>query len=277
MALLESTELQKKYSEKFKGKQKYPLWVLYDQKNADEKSYVKSIERVSNKYQINVNFVGLSDLSYEIIENFFDIAEKNNGKILITFKAPNPFDNFDARSLALDIDGCSGMSLSLLYGSMKKDKIFNNSIPCTAESILEMVNEYFGKDDLEGLKIAVVGRSYTVGLPVSFLLQRENATTTLYNSKSIIKYDEFTDYDAVVSCAGVPEMIDSINIGSCPVVFDAGVNTIISDDGKKKFVGDFEYNKESFNPNISIIGQSFTPIKNGIGALTTKILLSRLF
>ena len=76
-----------------------------------------------------------------------------------------------------DIDGITDASLA---------GVFTNTdlgyAPCTAQACMEILKYY--NVPLSGKRAVVVGRSLVVGKPAAMMLDRENATVTLCNSRT---------------------------------------------------------------------------------------------
>ena len=93
---------------------------------------------------------------------------------------PRQFDDRTIRSALApekDIDGITDGSLA---------GVFTNTAlgypPCTAQACLEIL-KFYGIP-LSGRRAVVVGRSLVVGKPAAMMLDRENATVTLCNSRT---------------------------------------------------------------------------------------------
>lgn len=93
---------------------------------------------------------------------------------------PKQFDDRTIRaalSPEKDIDGITDGSLA---------GVFTNTAvgypPCTAQACLEILKFY--NIPLSGKRAVVVGRSLVVGKPAAMMLDRENATVTLCNSRT---------------------------------------------------------------------------------------------
>ena len=54
--------------------------------------------------------------------------------------------------------------------------------PCTAEACIALLDHY--GIDLQGKRVAVIGRSLVIGKPVSMMLQSRNATVTMCHTKT---------------------------------------------------------------------------------------------
>ena len=93
---------------------------------------------------------------------------------------PRQFDDRTVRAALApekDIDGITDGSLA---------GVFTNTdlgyAPCTAQACLEILKHY--NVPLSGKRAVVVGRSLVVGKPAAMMLDRENATVTICNSRT---------------------------------------------------------------------------------------------
>lgn len=93
--------------------------------------------------------------------------------------APKQFNDRTVRAALApekDIDGITDDSLA---------GVFTNTdlgyAPCTAQACLEILKYY--NIPLSGRRAVVVGRSLVVGKPAAMMLDRENATVTICNSR----------------------------------------------------------------------------------------------
>ena len=159
--------------------------------------------------------------------------------------------------MRLDVDGLSYKSIGRLYGS--DDPIAYRKAPCTAVACLKIIQELYGSK-LEGLKIAVIGRSMRVGRPLAELLVQQNCTVTLYHSKSNLS--SWLGYnDVVVSAIGKPKYWNRKNL------IDVGINF----DSEGKLCGDID--AKDFEDSAAYI----SPVPNGVGAVTNTVLFAKLY
>jgi len=125
--------------------------------------------------------------------------------------------------------------------------------PPTAEAVMALIRE--ACKNLEGKEAVVVGRSDTVGLPVSILLTKERATVSTCNSKTPDLRSYVGRGDIVVAAAGQPDLIKGAWIKPGAVVIDVGEPT-----------GDVEF--EEAKKRAAFI----TPVPGGVGPVTNVML-----
>ncbi|KAJ4850585.1 Bifunctional protein FolD 2 [Turnera subulata] len=190
-------------------------------------------------------------------------------------------------SLEKDVDGFHPLNIGKL--AMKgRDPLFQ---PCTPKAIcfplatccsilckssllfallcgcLELLSR--SGISVKGKKAVVVGRSNIVGLPVSLLLLKADATVTIVHSRSNDPESTIREADIIIAAAGQAMMIKGSWIKPGAVVIDVGTNAV--DDPSKKsgyrLVGDVDF-KEA-----SKVAGWITPVPGGVGPMTVAMLL----
>jgi methylenetetrahydrofolate dehydrogenase (NADP+)/methenyltetrahydrofolate cyclohydrolase len=163
----------------------------------------------------------------------------------------------DAIDPLKDIDGIHPLNAGLLRLG------YEGFIPATAHAALEMVHR--SGLELNGADAVVVGRSPVVGMPVAFMLTKENATVTVCHSKTRNLAAKVRQADVLVVAAGRPGLVTGEMLKPGAVVVDVGINVV---DGK--IVGDVEFE------SAQRVASAITPVPGGIGPLTGALLLSHL-
>ena len=156
-----------------------------------------------------------------------------------------------------DVDGFHAINTGRLWTNI------DSLVPCTPLGCKMLLLDEL--KDLTGKKAIIVGRSNIVGKPMASLLISENCTVTIAHSKTENLKDEVKKSDIVIAAVGVPEMIKGSWIKPGATVIDVGINRI--ENGKKKLVGDVE-----FNEAVKIAG-AITPVPGGVGPMTIACLL----
>ena len=189
-----------------------------------------------------------------------NIDESING-ILVQLPLPKQINEdsvINAINPDKDVDGFHAINTGRLWSSI------DSLVPCTPLGCkMLLLNEL---KDLTGKKAIIVGRSNIVGKPMAALLIGESCTVTVAHSKTKNLQDEVKKNDIVVAAVGVPEMIKGSWIKPGATVIDVGINRI-EKDGKKKLVGDVEFNK------AEKIAGAITPVPGGVGPMTIACLL----
>ncbi|MFS7976110.1 putative methylenetetrahydrofolate dehydrogenase (NADP(+)), Methenyltetrahydrofolate cyclohydrolase [Helianthus anomalus] len=166
-------------------------------------------------------------------------------------------------SLEKDVDGFHPLNIGKL--AMKgRDPLF---LPCTPKGCIELLKR--SGVTIKGKRAVVVGRSNIVGLPVSLLLLKEDATVTVVHSRTPDPQSIICEADIVIAAAGQAMMIKGSWIKPGAAVIDVGTNAV--DDASRKsgyrLVGDVD-----FHEACKVAGW-ITPVPGGVGPMTVAMLL----
>jgi methylenetetrahydrofolate dehydrogenase (NADP+)/methenyltetrahydrofolate cyclohydrolase len=156
-----------------------------------------------------------------------------------------------------DIDGIHPLNAGLLRLG------YEGFIPATAHAALEMIHR--SGVQLRGANAVVVGRSPVVGMPLAFMLTKEDATVTVCHSKTRDLAGEVRRADVVVVAAGKPGLVTGAMLKPGAVVIDVGINVV-----EGRIVGDVAFE------SAEKVAAAITPVPGGIGPLTNALLLSHL-
>ena len=158
-----------------------------------------------------------------------------------------------------DIDGITDGSLA---------GVFTNTAvgypPCTAQACLEILKFY--NIPLSGRRAVVVGRSLVVGKPAAMMLDRENATVTLCNSRTQNLPDVCREADVVVVAMGKMGFIGAEHLRAGQVVVDVGIH--VNEEGR--LCGDVRFGE------AEPVVEAITPVPGGVGTVTTSVLVSHV-
>ena len=175
---------------------------------------------------------------------------------------PRQFDDRAVRAALApekDIDGITDGSLA---------GVFTNTAigypPCTAQACLEILKYY--QVPLSGRRAVVVGRSLVVGKPAAMMLDRENATVTLCNSRTQALPALCKEADIVVVAMGRQGFIGSDCLHEGQVVVDVGIHV----NAEGKLCGDVRFDEAE--PLVEAI----TPVPGGVGTVTTSVLVGHV-
>lgn len=145
------------------------------------------------------------------------------------------------------------------------------TIACTPAGILEMLDRY--KVDIEGMNVAIIGRSRIVGKPLAALLMQKargrNCTVTVCHSRTRNISDFTRSADMVVTAMGSPGYLTGDMVADGCVVIDVGINRVEDSTAKKgyRLVGDACF--EELEEKTSYI----TPVPGGVGPLTVAMVI----
>lgn len=175
---------------------------------------------------------------------------------------PKQFDDRTIRaalSPEKDIDGITDSSLA---------GVFTNTAigypPCTAQACLEILRYY--DLPLSGKRAVVVGRSLVVGKPAAMMLDRQNATVTLCNSRTQNLPALCKEADILVVAMGKMGFIGGDCLREGQVVVDVGIHV----NAEGKLCGDVRFAEAE-----PVVG-AITPVPGGVGTVTTSVLVSHV-
>src|SRR3712207_1051799 len=255
----------KRYIEMKNSKTQIPICManILVGNDGGSKYYVNNQNKLCNKLGVKVKSIYLDDTVKEE-ELLHIINELNKDKevhgIIIQLPLPEHLDEAKITSaidVNIDIDGLSSISVGKLY---KGENCF---VPCTPRGIIEIIKSCGVK--IEGSNAVVIGRSNIVGRPVAQLLLKENATVTIYHSKTENLKEICCRADILVAAVGKPRFITKEYVKEGAVVIDVGTSSV-----EGKLVGDI-----CFDEVIEKAG-FVTPVPGGVGAMATTMLIKNL-
>jgi len=140
-------------------------------------------------------------------------------------------------------------------------------VPCTPKACIELLKRE--GIPIEGKHAVVVGRSNIVGVPLSLLLLRENATVTVCHSKTKDIEKIVATGDLVFAAVGSPCMIKEDWIKPGAICIDVGINSVPDSSNTRgyRLVGDFDFE------NVIKVAGKITPVPRGVGPMTVTMLL----
>jgi methylenetetrahydrofolate dehydrogenase (NADP+)/methenyltetrahydrofolate cyclohydrolase len=164
-----------------------------------------------------------------------------------------------------DVDGITPENIGrLLLGTPY-------TIACTPAGILEMLDRY--EVDIEGMNVAIVGRSRIVGKPLAALLMQKargrNCTVTVCHSRTR-DISSFTRCaDMVVTAMGSPGYLKGDMVQDGCVVIDVGINRVEDSAAKRgyRLVGDACF------AELEAKASYITPVPGGVGPLTVTMVI----
>ena len=184
-------------------------------------------------------------------------ADSKVDGILVQLPLPKGYDEKEILSYIpdeKDVDGFNASNIGNLCLSRPR------TVSCTPLGVMKML-EYI-KADLSGKNAVVLGRSNTVGKPMSMLLLNANCTVTVCHSKTANLAEYTNKADILVVAIGKPKFVTADMVKDGAIVIDVGINRV---DGK--LCGDVDF--DSVEPKASYI----TPVPGGVGPMTISMLL----
>lgn len=162
-----------------------------------------------------------------------------------------------------DVDGFHPINIGRL--AMKgRTPLF---APATPAGIIELLDRT--GIAIEGQEAVVLGRSNIVGLPVSMLLLKRNATVTVCHSRTRNLPDVVRRADILVAAVGRTEMVRRDWVKPGAVVIDVGINRVDDPSAKRgyRLVGDVAFDE------VKEVAGWITPVPGGVGPMTIAMLL----
>lgn len=189
--------------------------------------------------------------------------------VLLEHPLPPPFDFYGAIARlrpAKDVDGVGTANLGRLVAQVPVQ------VPAVALAAVEIARYYHLP--IEGERVAVLGRSETVGLPLALLLAGKgigfHATVTIVHSKSRDLKGTLASARTIFSCAGRPGMLTREVVPEGAYVVDVGTATVPdpAHPGSSKIVGDADF--------ASLDGwvAGISPVPGGVGPVTVAKLMA---
>jgi methylenetetrahydrofolate dehydrogenase (NADP+) / methenyltetrahydrofolate cyclohydrolase len=231
--------------------------------------YVRSKHRASEEAGMrSLGFDFPADTPQQKIEDL--IKELNQDKnvhgILVQLPLPKTLNEeqiLNTVTLEKDVDGFHPINIGRLAQKGREPL----AVPCTPAGVIYLLKTVL--PSLEGKHAVVLGRSNIVGMPVSLLLVRENATVTICHSKTIDLPAVVNKADILVAAIGKPEMVRGKWLKPGAVVIDVGVNRVEDTSRERgyRLVGDVDFEE------ACDIASAVTPVPGGVGPMTIAMLL----
>lgn len=189
--------------------------------------------------------------------------------VLLEHPLPAPFDFFAAISQLRpekDVDGVGAPNLGRLVAQRPVH------VPAVALAAIEIARHY--RVPLEGERVAVIGRSETVGLPLAICLagraEGMNATVTLAHSRTRELSRALAGVRTIFSCVGQPGLLNRTVVPEGATVIDVGLSSVPdpSAKGGTRAVGDVDAN------SLDGWAAGVTPVPGGVGPVTVAELMA---
>lgn len=243
------------------------LAVILVGEDQASKVYVRNKEKRCEAVGIASTTITLPDtVSVEEIKSTIEelnTREDING-ILLQLPLPShlaPYENELIQTIhpMKDVDGLTHTNEARLLNNIEP-----RLDPCTPSGCMEVLKRVVG--DLEGLDVAMVGRSRLVGFPLQMLLTHANATVTLCHSRTQALRLHTKMADVVITAIGKANYFDDSYFSSMTTVIDVGINR----DEQGRLCGDV--NRQSLLAS-ELNKVQLTPVPKGVGLLTTAMLM----
>jgi methylenetetrahydrofolate dehydrogenase (NADP+)/methenyltetrahydrofolate cyclohydrolase len=217
----------------------------------------------------------------ELLALVYDLNSRDDiDGILIQLPLPRQVDSavvLNAVDPAKDVDGFHPINVGRL--SIGEPGLR----PCTPVGIIEMLDRY--EIGIEGARAVVLGRSRTVGLPMSLLLLHRHATVTICHSRTPDLASVAREADILIAAIGRMAMVDRSYIKPGAAVIDVGTNRVTEAADLERLFGDDAKRRAAFEKNgytlvgdvnpreVGEVAGYLTPVPGGVGPLTIAMLM----
>ena len=232
------------------------------------KIYVNAKLKACESVGIEAELISLSDnINQDDLSEL--IADMNKDQDLDGFIVQLPLPNqvsvqkvIELIDPSKDIDGFTNDNIGSISSKNKK------LMPATGLGVMTLIERY--GINIDSKKCVVLGASRNVGGAIAqMLVEKEDATVVVCNSKTKdIKY--FTsDADLIISAVGKPKLVTADMVKNGVAIIDVGISRV-EDSSKKsgyKIVGDVDFD------NVRKKASLITPVPGGVGPMTIVSLL----
>ncbi len=237
--------------------------------NPASQVYVRSKQRACEEAGMkSLGFSLPADTPQKEVEDLISSLnqDENVHGILVQLPLPDALDDeqvLNSIALEKDVDGFHPINIGRLAQKGREPM----AVPCTPAGVIYLIKSIL--PSLEGSHAVVLGRSNIVGMPVSLLLLRENATVTICHSKTHNLPDVVRGADILVAAIGKPEMVRGDWLKPGAVVIDVGINRVEDTTRERgyRLVGDVAFEE------ACDYASAITPVPGGVGPMTIAMLL----
>lgn len=234
---------------------------------------LKALERVGMAYRhIHVSENVTTQDLLDMIDGLN--KDKNVHGVMVQLPLPKHIETrqvLDAIDPIKDVDGLSSASLSALALGLSNYECTH--MPCTVAGVLEILHDMGHRNpagglDVKGKNVVVLGKGITSGLPLTHYLIMQGANVVNLASKCTEedRYKYIQNADIIVSCVGVPHLIDVKKVPLKCTLVNVGMS--VNEEGK--LVGDYDHIL------ADELGINCTSVVNCSGIMTVHQLLENL-
>ena len=162
-----------------------------------------------------------------------------------------------------DVDGLTSANTKALVEGKE-----NSMMPATARGILEIFDHE--GIELDGKKVAVMGRSSIVGKPTSLACINRGAIVTTLHSRTENPQAITSAADILIVAIGKPRLVGRDFVKEGQIVIDVGITPMAQGGGVVETVGDVD------SKAIEDIVKAYTPVPYGVGQMTVLALFENL-
>ena len=245
--------LLKKYKQEIeKNNYKLKLAIIYIGEDEASKIYINNKKKICEELNIECiiyNYKSIEENSLKKIINDLNNDNSVTG-IMIELPLPQEFNPDEIINLIdsnKDVDGLSTNS-------------FTNT--CTSLAVLEIL-KYYNIDINK--KITLIGYSRLIGKPLEKYFKSKGINPTICNSKTTNLKDYTKDADIIITAVGKKNLITENMIKENSTIIDCAITN--NDNG---ICGDVDYLNVKDKCNL------ITPVPNGVGPITTAMVIKNL-
>ena len=268
-----SNEIKDEISEKIsiaidKGHRPPSLKIILVGGHGPSRIYVNAKLKACEAVGIDAELISLNDnINQEDLSDLINNLNTDNDVDGFIVQLPLP-DNISVQKViehihpSKDVDGFTNDNIGSITSTKKK------LMPATGLGVMTLIERY--AIDIESKKCVVIGSSRNVGGAIAqMLVQREDVTVTVCNSKTKNLKSITIDADLIISAVGIPNLVTEDMVKEGVSIIDVGISRV-EDSSKKsgyKIVGDVDFE------NIYNKANLITPVPGGVGPMTIVSLL----
>lgn len=245
-------ELLAKLKARVEEKPSFIAHLIYNPSSYESYSYICLIEKALNK--LGIEYVKKEVKEYEEAYEAIKVANEDD-RAMIFLARPLKIVDESLLIEMIDPNKDADMLTSSSLGKLVKGDL--KYLSGTSSAVNKLLDYY--SIDCTGKKALIVGRSISVGLPISLMMLKRNALVKIVHSR-ISKEEidnEASQSDIVILCAGQRGLVKTLKEDA--ILIDCGYQ----DDGK----GDL-----GFVPTCS-----YTPVPGGVGPITILALIENAY
>lgn len=138
-------------------------------------------------------------------------------------------------------------------------------IPCAPLAVLHLLRIIH--ENIAGMHAVVLGRSSSVGRPLTQLLLNANCTVTLLHSYSKDLENVCKTADILISAIGNPRFITRHFVKEGATVIDVGLNHLSDRKHNSQTIGDVDFD------DVLEVAGAVTPVPDGVAPMTASYLM----
>ena len=226
----------------------------------------------SDKRNELAKFTGIEALNYdlsiktklsELKELIFSLNDdKSVHAIFLRTSQPKELSFRDAVNLISPDKDVAGLT------TINQGRLFLGEpgiIPCIPLAVLHLLRIIH--ENIAGMHAVVLGRSSSVGRPLTQLLLNANCTVTLLHSYSKDLESVCKTANILISAVGNPRFITRHFVKEGATVIDVGLNHLADRDDNAQTIGDVDFD------DVLEVAGAITPVPNGVAPMTASYLM----